>query len=446
VGVLHPYLALFFLLHVFSLFINRLKNRTMKKVLLTFGLGLTGLVQAQNYVHQAIILNEGNYDYQTNEILVPVTIGSYNPANQSYQVVDTLEGMRFGSDILIDGEFYYVAADSKIFKMDLNTHQELQSVNCPGVRNLGIYQNKLVATRGEYLTTFDSYLHVYDASTMTLIAAIDTIQGPKWAAQNIVINGSNAYIAVNNAYEWGNEKGLIGKLDLSNLTYGSEVDLGVDGKNPDNMFMSNGVLYTVNNKDWSGASVSKLAIGTSAPTTTNISSAITGCGTSALRDDKLVYQISMETTLNEFDLNLMNMAGPLSGHNINYYELAQEPVSGTLYTSETDYLSFGKVHLFDSQNNELSNFDAGVSPGTIVFDVRPTSVGIQEMDNAISVYPNPANEMITIDNSEGAIVSILDLSGKILISSTSNEISISTLTAGSYIVSVHGNQSKFIKL
>jgi hypothetical protein len=42
-----------------------------------------------------------------------------------------------------------------------------------------------------------------------------------------------------------------------------------------------------------------------------------------LRDDKLVYQISQETILNEFDLNLMNTIGPVNGHSLNYYELAQ---------------------------------------------------------------------------------------------------------------------------
>jgi hypothetical protein len=415
----------------------------MKKVLLTVGLFLSVFSQAQNYVHQAIILNEGYFDYQTNEILVPVTIGSYNPANQTYQVVDTLEGMRFGSDVLIDGNFYYVAADSKIFKMDLNTHQELASTNCQGVRNLGIYQNKLIATRGEYLTTYDSYLHVYDATNLSLIAAIDTVQGPKWAAQNIVVDGSNAYIAVNNAYEWGNEKGIIGKLDLNNLVYGNEIDLGIDGKNPDNMFAVNGVLYTVNNKDWSGASVTKLTIGSSTPTTTNISSAITGCGTSALRDDKLVYQISMETTLNEFDLALMNNVGPLSGHTINYYELAQEPVSGNLYASETDYFSFGKVHLFDAQNNELSNFDAGVSPGTIVFDVRPLSSSLNELSKTISLYPNPTSDLIHISGAGNK--TIYDLSGKIVIESCSEEISIAHLLSGAYILEMNGAKAFFVK-
>ena len=414
----------------------------MKKVLLTLSLSLTALVQAQNYVHQALILNEGYFDYQTNQIIDPVTIGSYNPANQTYQLVDTLEGMRFGSDVIIDGNFYYVAADTKIFKMDLNTHQEVASVSCPGVRNLGIYQNKLVATRGEYLTSYSSYLHIYDASTLSLIQAIDTVQGPKWATQNIVIDGSSAYIAVNNGYEWGNEKGLIGKLDLSNLSYGNEVDLGPDGKNPDNLLKSGAFLYTVNNKDWSGASVSKVALDGTSNSTLNLPSVGTGCGTSALRDDKLVYQISMETSLIEFDINLMNTNGPLVGHSLNYYELAQEPVFGQLYTSETDFFSFGKIHIFDDNNTELSNFNAGISPGTIVFDVR-SSAGISAIENTISIYPNPAVDYlnVSIDGDKR----VYDLTGKLLIESSATSLDISSLNQGIYLLNVNGANQQFFK-
>jgi hypothetical protein len=415
----------------------------MKKVLFTIGFGLSTLVQAQNYVHQAIILNEGYFDYQTNEILVPVTVGSYNPATQIYQVVDTLEGMRFGSDVLIDGNYYFVAADSKIYKMDLNSHQEISSVSCPGVRNLGIYQNKLVATRGEYLTTYDSYLHVYDASNMTLITAIDTIQGPKWATQNIVLDGSSAYIAVNNGYEWGNEKGIIGKLDLNALTYGNEIDLGPDGKNPDNLVKVGSFLYSVNNKDWSGSSISKVALDGSSNSTVNIATASTGCGTSALRDDKLVYQISMETTLNEFDINVMNNVGPVSGHSLNYYELAQEPVSGNLFASETDFFSYGNVRVFNASNTELASFNVGVSPGTIVFDVRSTSASLNELASNISVYPNPTTDFLNV-NVEGT-KRVLDLQGKVLVTTESNMIEVSSLNSGVYFLEVEGKKVSFVK-
>ena len=415
----------------------------MKKVLVSIGLFLSVSVQAQNYLHQAIILNEGYFDYQTNQILEPVTIGKYDPITQSYSVVNTLEGMRFASDVIIDGNFYYVAADSKIFKMDLNSHQEISSVSCPGVRNLGIYQNKIVATRGEYLTTYDSYLHVYDASNLTLIAAIDTIQGPRWATQNIVIDGSSAFIAVNNGYEWGNEKGIIGKLDLNALTYGNEIDLGPDGKNPDNLLKVGSFLYSVNNKDWSGASISKVALDGSSTSTVNIATASTGCGTSALRDEKLVYQISMETTLNEFDINGMNNVGPVSGHTLNYYELAQEPLSGNLFASETDFFSFGKVHVFDAGNNELSTFNVGISPGTIVFDVRPGSANLNELASNISVFPNPTTDFLNV-NIEGT-KQILDLNGKVLLVSDLNTIDVQKLTTGIYMIELNGMTFKFQK-
>ncbi len=416
----------------------------MKQIFTSVLLLISAFTFSQNYLHKVLVLNEGYFDYQTNQIIDPVTIGSYDPSTQIYSVVSTLNGMRFGSDLIIDGDFYYVAADSKIYKMDLNTHQELASVVCPGVRNLGIYQNKLIATRGEYLTTFDSYLHIYDANTLSLIQAIDTISGPKWASQNIVINGSIAYIAINNGYDWGNEKGLIGKLNLENLSYGNEVDLGPDGKNPDNLMKLGDFLYTVNNKDWSNASVSKVALNGSSNTTVNLQSAATGCGTSALRDDKLVYQISMETTLNEFDINLMNLSGPITGHSINYYELAQEPVSGQLYTSETDFFSFGKIHIFDDNNTELSNFNVGISPGTIVFDVRP-SVGLTEQENSLSIYPNPTNENLYLSGFSSEKTRILDLSGKEVISTFEKTVNVSNLKNGAYLLENNGKCYKFIK-
>ena len=39
-----------------------------------------------------------------------------------------------------------------------------------------------------------------------------------------------------------------------------EMDLGPEATNPDNLVRSGEFLYTVNNKDWSGASISKVAI------------------------------------------------------------------------------------------------------------------------------------------------------------------------------------------
>lgn len=419
----------------------------MKKALITISFFTSAWSFAQNQLHQVLVVNEGYYDYQTNAIEEPVTIGSYNPTTQQYQVVDTLENMRFASDLVIDGNFYFVAADSKIFKMDLNSHQEISSVTCPGVRNLAVYQNKLIATRGEYLTTYDSYLHVYNTSDLQLIQAFDTVTGPKWATQNIVIDGNTAYLVVNNAYEWGNEKGIIGQLDLTNLSYGNEVDLGPEGKNPDNLVKYGSALYTVNNKDWTGTSISKLDLGTNIPSTVNIANAIAGCGTSALRDDKITYQISMETSLNNFDINGMNNIGPVNGINLNFYELAQEPISGEFYASTTDFFSTGTVFIYDATNTEIHQFAAGVSPGTIVFDIRSAAGLSDEENNAISISPNPTNDFLHIQGKAAKdIVNLTDMNGMQVISTTESSVNLTQLPAGIYFVNVNGTSQKVIKL
>ena len=50
----------------------------MKKALVSIGLFLSVSAQAQNYVHQAIILNEGYFDYQTNESFLETAIEKNN--------------------------------------------------------------------------------------------------------------------------------------------------------------------------------------------------------------------------------------------------------------------------------------------------------------------------------------------------------------------------------
>jgi hypothetical protein len=138
----------------------------------------------------------------------------------------------------------------------------------------------------------------------------------------------------------------------------------------------------------------------------------------------------------------MNNVGPISGHSINYYDLAQEPVSGNFYASETDYFSFGKVHLFDANNNELSNFDAGVSPGTIVFDVR-SSVGVSEINESISIYPNPTVDELHV--AKEGVKNIFDLTGKLMFQSTDNILNVSGLNQGMYVLEVNGAKAHFIK-
>ena len=342
----------------------------MKKGLMLLLVFCYQYLSAQEIVNQVLVLNEGRYNYSTNQIEIPVTIGSYNPETQLYSVIDTIEGARFASDMLIDSNYFYVVADTLLLKYDLNTYQLLATQTVVGGRNICIVGQNLFITRGEYGIDLPSYLQVYSKTDLEFITEWDTLTGPKWTTQNMVLNGNKLFVAINNGFDLGNEKSLIGVLDVNSLSYLEEIDLGIEGTNPDNMMIDDNFIYTVNNKNWTGTSFSKVDLSTLTPSTITISDVSTGCGTSCLRGDKINFQLSMDSVLYEWNPNNFEDFGTNLGLNESFYELAYDNINNYLYASSTDFLSFGKVIIFNQYNSVVAEFDCGVSPGTIVFDVR----------------------------------------------------------------------------
>ena len=101
----------------------------MKKITLLITLLIFNNVLSQDYIEQVLILNEGYYDYyDTQEIIEPVTIGSYDIDSNDYTEIATIEGARFASDLIIDGNNFYVAADNKILKYDLDSYELLEEL------------------------------------------------------------------------------------------------------------------------------------------------------------------------------------------------------------------------------------------------------------------------------------------------------------------------------
>ncbi|MDG1189635.1 MAG: hypothetical protein P8N00_03710, partial [Flavobacteriales bacterium] len=339
-----------------------------KKLLFLLLIG-TQVLSAQDYVNQVLVLNEGKFGQ--NEF--PVTLGSYDPTSQNYEVVDTIEGARFASDMVIDGDNIFVMADTLLLKYDLNSFEVLSTQTVVGGRNIAVVDDKLFITRGEYGVDFSSYLKVFSKSDLEFISELDTVSGPKWTTQNMVVHDGKLFVAINNGFNFGQEKSLIGVVDISTMSYLEEIDLGPDGTNPDNMVLNGDYIYTVNNKNWSGASFSKVDLSTMTTNTINISDVSTGCGTSCLRGDRINFQLSQDSILYEWNPVTFDDSGINLGINESFYELAHDDINNYLYASSTDYTTFGKIGIYDADNSLVSEFDCGVSPGTIVFDVRNTT-------------------------------------------------------------------------
>ena len=337
---------------------------------------VTFLFSQNNYVHQVLLLNEGSYDYTNNEIISPVTVGVYNPQLNEYNTILEINDARFASDLIIADSFFYVAADNKIFKYDLNTFEQISTVDFQGVRRLAIYDDYIFASRGDYdnLTfspiVFDSYLDVFSKETLDHLFSFGVDEGPNWSTENIIINNDKLYVTINNAYEWGNYKGIIGIVDLSTMTYTDELDLGEDGKNPINLMLKDNTLYTVNNQNWDGSSVSIIDLDNNEPQTMNLADVSAGCGVSILRGSKLNYQKSGDNLMYIFNVDTQTQGGVESQLNDNFYAVAQDEINNYLYASSSDFVSNSQVSIYNSENIVVNSFIADVNTRNIVFDIR----------------------------------------------------------------------------
>lgn len=79
--------------------------------------------------------------------------------------------------------------------------------------------------------------------------------------------------------------------------------------------------------------------------------------------------------------------------------------------------------------------------------VAQINSAVTELDeNTLFVYPNPVTKTLTVDGVDlGNTLTIYDLQGRILMQTIGNQIDVSTLTQGNYLLKVENSTIKFVK-
>jgi hypothetical protein len=415
----------------------------LKSLLFTFLLALSGQICAQSsgeYVHQVIIVNEGRFDYSTMSQAIPVTVGTYNPDSKVYSVFATINDVRWASDVQIDDSSVYVAADSLLLVYDKETLIETGRAVIHGIRKIAFYEDKILVTKGDYMVSFDAYFQVYHKSSLSLAYELTTLNGPEFSTEGVVVLNDTAYIAINNGYDFGNAVGKIGIVDLKQQVYKGETDLGPDGINPDNLMIEDGKIYTLNNKDWTGSSISIFNTDDRAIQTKDLGIA-TGCGTSVKAADYIYYQESMGNEVARFSVNSLATSDTLPVRK-NFYGMATDNVNNLIYATNTDFFSYGEAFIMDFNGALVDSFMVGVAPGPIAIDVRiPSSVKNNQI-SSFRMFPNPASGEISIVNRDNTFIkeiSLRDLAGRTVyheknIAAGKHTVNISNLPAGVYMV------------
>ena len=432
------------------------KPFSMSRSMLSAGLLATALqVGAQSYVHQVLVLNEGYFDYfGTQEQVVPVSLGSYDPATGSYQTVAVLEGPRFGSDVLVHEGSIYVAADDRVYRLDADSYAQLAIADVQGVRKLAAWNDKLLLTRGE-LGGLPHYFEVRDLASLAFVQAIAPADGLPHSVEDVLVVGDQAYLAVSNAFAWGNIQGRIGIVDLTTMTYAAEVDLGPDGLNPEKLMLHQGDVIAFNNKDFTGSSISRVSTATQGLAYTTNVSVNSSCAASAKveANDKVYFLEYAQGELARFDLSTGAVADTLAG-SPNIYGLMEDPINGVLYATTTDYFSSGELHVLDLDGQVLSTVAIGVAPGNLALDIR-SSTGVGETAAPrFGLFPNPTMDRLTFSGAlpEGQVLlRITDATGRLVQEEVralapGSTVAVDALRPGLYTLQLNGGRSvRFVK-
>jgi hypothetical protein len=97
----------------------------------------------------------------------------------------------------------------------------------------------------------------------------------------------------------------------------------------------------------------------------------------------------------------------------------------------------------------VSSFDAGVSPGTIVFDVR-SSVGIEDQNEIVDfVYPNPTSGKLFTNINTDCTVEVTSINGLSVFLTKLNigeqMIDLTGLAKGAYFISFNNGTQKTVQ-
>lgn len=144
---------------------------------------------------------------------------------------------------------------------------------------------------------------------------------------------------------------------------------------------------------------------------------------------------------------VLNWDAPESGStsNLSRYDLYK---NGELITDLTTE-GYDDYDFVENQTYEyfvVAIYDDGCEAPCDPITIELGDLSVDEHDNNLSIYPNPANDHILISGSDFQSAEIFNTLGQCVITSESHEINVEKLERGIYFVHLHGyNTSKQVK-
>jgi type IX secretion system substrate protein len=396
-------------------------------------------IAQQPYVNQVIVGSGGDFNNPDDH----VSLASFKPGNGNTTSFGSIITASI-QDIAISGKHAYIAAQDSIAKFDIDTHEKVAIVAASGINRLLVVEDELMASFQFPVT--ENFVKVYSCDDLSLVTTIGNISDE---SAGMLVVDNYAYVAV--PAGWTSTIGKIAIISLNDYSLVDEIDFGSEGTGISDLFYYNNSIMSVNKTPWGGttgyiSTMSKMGANTQSHLVKAIIGKITGV------DNDLLYTI-MEGGIGSIDLSNFTIADTsvVDATILSIAATKLDTVNNLFYVTTTDYFSIGEGTIFNMDGEITGTLEAEIAPDAIAIDYRIISDHEEISGNTISVYPNPATDVLVIksDDVEYNKIIINDISGRIVYSEQNNyqdnnkTLDIKNLKKGIYFISLSGNKNIF---
>lgn len=423
-----------------------------KKIILLAIVAMPFALNAQTPGNRQIITANGGLF----EVNLPyndfVTVQSVDPVTNQVIVFDTIKTQSI-QDVIVSGNFAFVAAQDSIVKYDITTYTRQAVALVEGVNKLAIYNNLLIITR-QYPVT-EKFVQVRSTADLSLLKEFSEISGE---SAGILVKGTKAYIAVNGG--WAGTSGKIAILDMITVRFEEEIDLGADAIGIFNLFRFKENVVSVNRTPYGGTTGSLSVLDPTNHFNTTVYNANIGTGYQVY--NKILY-VNINGNIGSFDLNTMTVLNPTLIENpavASFGSIASaslDTLNMKFYVNATDYFSFGQGYVYNFSGDSIGAFTSGISNEAMAIDYTSvTGISDGNTSSDLTIFPNPCSTRLSITSvPSNSLISIYSIDGQLVfqesVSAASKQfnLDVDLLKNGIFMLVITHNQqiyrSKFVK-
>lgn len=403
------------------------------------------------YTNLVITANSGKFEFVPPYTDV-VTIGHYNPATQNTQLIGSI-GTQSAQDILISGPFAYVTAQDSLIKYRIATGERIAAIADSGLNKLLLHGNRLIVSK-QYPTVLN-FLEVLDTTDLSLITHVTGIPGD---CGGLAMTGDSIYVAVNGG--WMGTEGQLAVIDPNSWSLTNIHNLGVSAVGIFNLYNYKDKIYSVNKTPYlapNEGTVTEFDPNTGAFVNHPLPVIV---GNGAGIKDSILY-LRMNNGLGSYNLHtaqIMDTTVISDPGTVQYQVILSvgvDTVSDRLYVNIGDYVVPGFCLVTTLSGDSITSYPTGISSECVAIDYRHYPAGFENLTQSqtISVFPNPAKEMIHITSAvpfENATLTLYNSNGQVVLTrqgvNSSDEITIPVFqyATGIYLVSLQAGENRYM--